>query len=467
MFRKILVANRGEIAVRIIRACRELGIPTVAVFSEADRDALHVRLADESVCIGPAGNGESYLNAPHIATAAVIHGCDAIHPGYGYLSEDASFAEICQALEITFIGPPPEAIRQMGDKALARRLAEKARVPVVPGVSEVLSNGQGVGKIADRLGFPLMVKAAGGGGGRGIRIVNNEQELPDALQQAQAEAKAAFGNGAVYIEKFLREPRHVEVQILADQEGHVIHLGERDCSVQTPRHQKLLEEAPCASLKPHVRRGLCEAAVKLAKAVGYTNAGTVEFLLNGDGSFYFIEMNTRIQVEHPVTEMVTGVDIVREQIRIAAGEPLSITQRQVRTRGHAIECRICAQDPDRDFAPCCGMIERYVAPGGPGIRVDSGVSAGTVVSPHYDPMQLKIIAWGADRPQAIRRMRGALRELEIEGIATTRDYHLRILDDEVFLNGQATTNFVRDRLMQGASEPALPREPELPAAMAS
>ena len=446
MFGKILVANRGEIAVRIIRSCRELGIPTVAVFSEADRDALHTRLADEAVCIGPANNAESYLNAPNIATAAVTHGCDAIHPGYGNLAEDASFAEICETLDITFIGPSAEAIRQMGDKALARRLVEKARVPVLPGATDVPTNGQGTNNVVDKVGFPLMVKAAAGGGGRGIRVVNNEGELANALLQAQTEAKAAFGDGTVYIEKYLRDPKHVEVQILADQDGHVVHLGERECSIQTVRHQKLLEEAPSPSLKPHQRRALADAAVKAAKAVGYTNAGTVEFLLNADRSFYFIEMNTRIQVEHPVTEMVTGMDVVREQIRIAAGEPLGFNQRQVRTRGHAIECRICAQDPDKNFAPSCGVIERYVVPGGPGVRVDSGITAGTVVSPHYDPLQAKVIAWGADRAQAIRRMRGALGELEIEGIETTRDYHLRILEDETFLSGEATTSFVRESL---------------------
>jgi len=463
MFKKILVANRGEIAVRIIRSCRELGIQTVAVFSEADRDALYTRLADEAVCIGPPSNSDSYLNAPNIATAAVTHGCDAIHPGYGNLAEDPSFAEICAALEITFIGPPPEAMRQMGDKALARKLMEKARVPVLPGTTEVLNNGQSVKKIVDRIGFPLMVKAASGGGGRGIRIVNREAELPDALQQAQAEAKAAFGDDKVYIEKYLRDPKHVEVQILADNDGHVVHLGERDCSIQTVRHQKLLEEAPCPSLKRHQRRALADAAVKAAKAVGYVNAGTVEFLLDTDGRFYFIEMNTRIQVEHPVTEMVTGMDIVREQIRIAAGEPLSFNQRQVRMKGHAIECRICAQDPDRNFKPSCGTVERYVVPGGPGVRVDAGIAAGTVISPYYDPLLAKIIAWGADRTQAIQRMRGALRELEIDGIETTRDYHLRILEDETFLAGEATTHFVRERVNEPVASNEKPQEDNMAA----
>jgi acetyl-CoA carboxylase biotin carboxylase subunit len=439
MFRKVLIANRGEIAVRIIRACKELGIKTVAVYSEADRDCLHVKMADEAVCIGPAPAKESYLNIPNIISAALLKGCDAIHPGYGFLAEDATFAEICARYRIKFIGPPPHAIELMGNKAKARQLAQQVGVPVIPGRDHVESEREAV-EAARQLGYPVLIKAAAGGGGKGIRIVHSEQELLRNLSIARTEAEAAFGNGAVYLEKFLEEPRHIEFQILADEHGNIIHLGERECSLQTVRHQKLLEEAPSPAVTPSLRERMGRAAMRLAAAAGYTNAGTVEFLLDRHGNFYFIEMNTRIQVEHPVTEMVTGIDLVKEQIRIAAGERLSI--RQVEMRGHAIECRITAEDPRRNFAPNTGIINRLILPGGPGIRLDTHLYEGYEIPPYYDALLCKLIAHGRDRNEAIARAQRALSEFVLEGIRTTIPLHQRLLAHTAFWRGAISTGFL-------------------------
>ncbi len=445
MFEKLLVANRGEIACRIMQACRELKIQTVAVYSEADADALHVRLADEAVCIGPAPNKESYLNAANIISAAVITDAQAIHPGYGNLSETASFAEICEKCKITLVGPPSHVMALMGDKVRARRTVREAGVPVVPGSSDVIRDVREAREIAADLGYPVMIKPALGGGGTGIRIIHNPEQMGPALDAARAEARAAFGSGDVYLEKYLSEPRHVEVQVLADNEGNIVHLGERECSIQY-RHQKLLEEAPSPVVNSSLRRKLGEAAVKAAHAVGYRSAGTVEFLLDERGRFYFIEMNTRIQVEHPVTEMLTGVDIVREQIRIAAGEKLSLEQGKIWFNGHAIECRILAADGNRDFAPSPGKITRWEVPSGPGIRVDSGVTVGSVVTPYYDPMIAKVICWDQTREGAIARMEGALRGMKVEGIRTTIPHHLRILGNAYFRRGEVDTHFLERRM---------------------
>ncbi|MCX7597559.1 MAG: acetyl-CoA carboxylase biotin carboxylase subunit, partial [Armatimonadetes bacterium] len=431
MFERVLIANRGEIACRVIQACRELGLKTVAVYSEADRESLHVQMADEAVCIGPPPNRDSYLNVANIISAAVVTGADAIHPGYGNLSEDPHFAEACEACKIVFIGPPSQVIARMGDKAEARRLAREAGVPVVPGSYGMLSDMREARQVAAEIGYPVMLKAVSGGGGRGIRIAHNPAQLSDFFDQARSEARAAFGNGHVYMEKYIPEPRHIEVQILADQYGEVVHLGERECSIQH-RHQKLLEESPAPGVSPSLRRRLGEAAVKVAQAVGYVNAGTVEFLLDSRGRFYFIEMNTRIQVEHPVTEMVTQVDIVREQIRIAAGEKLSVEQGRIWFNGHAIECRILAADGERNFLPSPGTITRWYVPPGPGVRVDSGVAAGSVVSQYYDPMIAKVIAWDQTRLGAITRMEATLRGMVVEGIKTTIPLHLRILGNAYF-----------------------------------
>jgi len=439
MFRKVLIANRGEIAIRIIRACKELGIKTVAVYSEADRNCLHARLADEAVCIGPAPAKDSYLNIPNIISAALLKGCDAIHPGYGFLAEDATFAEICARYRIKFIGPPPHAIELMGNKAKARQLAQQVGVPVIPGRDHVESEREAV-EAARQLGYPVLIKAAAGGGGKGIRIVHSEQELLRNLSIARTEAEAAFGNGAVYLEKFLEEPRHIEFQILADEHGNIIHLGERECSLQTVRHQKLLEEAPSPAVTPSLRERMGRAAMRLAAAAGYTNAGTVEFLLDRHGNFYFIEMNTRIQVEHPVTEMVTGIDLVKEQIRIAAGERLSI--RQVEMRGHAIECRITAEDPRRNFAPNTGIINRLILPGGPGIRLDTHLYEGYEIPPYYDALLCKLIAHGRDRNEAIARAQRALSEFVLEGIRTTIPLHQRLLAHTAFRRGAISTGFL-------------------------
>ncbi len=445
MFKKVLVANRGEIAVRVIRACRELGIRTVAVYSEADRDSLHVRMADEAFCIGPPPAADSYLNIPNILSTAELLGVDAIHPGYGFLAEDPRFAEICRDAHITFIGPSPEAMEAMGNKARARELAQKAGVPVVPGSPGPVRNEREAAAVAERIGYPLLVKASAGGGGRGMRVVHNREDLHRALQTAQRESEAAFGSGEVYLEKYLEEPRHVEVQVLADTRGNVIHLGERECSIQR-RHQKLLEEAPAPGISPRLRANLHRAAVRLAQSIGYTNAGTVEFLVDRQENFYFIEMNTRIQVEHPVTEVVTGLDLVQEQIRIAAGERLRFAQKDVEFRGHAIECRINAEDPAHDFRPSPGRVVGFVPPGGPGVRVDTHVYAGYTIPPYYDSLVAKVVAWGRDRGEAIARMERALREFEVVGVRTTIPLHCAILENAFFRRGEVYTNFVQRRV---------------------
>jgi len=437
---KVLVANRGEIAVRIIAACRDLGLRTVIAYSDADRDALPVRLADERVCIGPASPRESYLDVPRILTAAQISGADAIHPGYGFLAESHALAEVCEACRVTFIGPPPESIRSMGDKALARRIMQEAGVPILPGTESGVSGVDEATRVAAQVGYPVLLKASFGGGGRGMRIVGSEAELAPALASAAAEAQAAFGDAEVYIERYLPSVRHVEVQVFADAHGNTVHLGERDCSVQR-RHQKLVEEAPGPGLTDATRAKLGAAAVKAAEAVGYRNAGTVEFLMDPDGNFFFSEMNVRIQVEHPVTEMVTGVDLVREQIQVAAGEPLSFSQESVRVSGAAIECRINAEDPER-FIPSPGTITAFHSPGGPGVRVDTAAHAGAVIPPYYDSLVAKLIVHGEDRMHAVARMRRALAEMEVEGIHTTLPLHRRIMASEEFLAGGFDTGFI-------------------------
>lgn len=442
MFKKILVANRGDIAVRIIRAAHEMKIPTVAVYSQADADALHVRLADEAVCIGPPERKGSYLNAPNILSAAVITGCDAVHPGIGFLAEVASFAEMCDAIGLKYIGPPVRAIEMMGDKIAARATMEAAGVSIVPGTNTALRDPLEASKIASKIGFPVMIKAAGGGGGRGIRVVQNEEDFPKILKMAQTEAESSFGNADVYIEKFVDTFRHIEVQILADEHGSVLHLGERDCSVQTQRYQKMVEEAPAPHLPDSVRKRICDAAVKAARAAGYTNAGTVEFILAPDGTFYFMEMNTRLQIEHPVTEMVTGLDLVKWQIKIAAGEKLPFSQRQIEWHGHSIEVRLTARDPDRDFAPSAGHISSLRLPGGLGVRVDTHVFCGYDVPPYYDSMLAKIIVWAETRGEAISRMQRALHETEIVGIKTDLEYHKKIFANAYFRKGEIDTRFL-------------------------
>ncbi len=441
LFHKILIANRGEIALRILRACHDLGVRAVVAYSDVDRESLPVRLADEAVCIGPAQVARSYNNIPAIISAALITGCDAIHPGYGFLAENPYLAEVCQQVGVTFIGPGPEVIELMGNKSEARKLMKQAGVPIVPGSEGPVENLGEARQTARQIGYPLLVKAVAGGGGRGMRIVQDEAELVRALPLAQAEAEAAFGNGAVYLERFVDRPRHVEVQILADNFGAVIAVGERDCSIQR-RHQKLIEEAPAPDLPAKTREALFRAAVKGAKAGGYTNAGTIEFLVDAGGDFYFMEMNTRIQVEHPVTEMITGIDLVAWQIRIAAGQKLTLTQRDCEARGHAIECRITAEDADLDFAPGVGTIETYVAPGGPGVRVDSHLYAGYGVPPFYDSLLGKIIAWGLDREEAAARMERALTETVITGIPQTVSFLRGIVAAEEFRAGTYDTGFI-------------------------
>jgi acetyl-CoA carboxylase biotin carboxylase subunit len=440
MFKKILIANRGEIALRIIYACRELGIRTVAVYSEADADALHVRFADEDVCIGPARSADSYLNVPAIISAAEITGADAIHPGYGFLSESAYLAEVCEACHIKFIGPDPNVIRLMGDKARARRAMKKAGVPILPGSDGPVEGLDRAHKVARELGYPVMIKAVAGGGGRGMRVVSGPAELDDAFRTAQREAEAAFGVGDVYLEKYLESPRHIEVQVLGDHHGQVVHLGERECSIQR-RHQKLVEEAPSVALTEKMRRRLGGIVVDAARAVQYTNAGTFEFLMDRSGNFYFLEVNTRLQVEHPVTEFVTGIDIVKEQIRIAAGERLSFKQSDVTFTGHAIECRINAEDPET-FTPSPGVIRAFSVPGGPGVRVDTYAHAECFVPPYYDSLIAKIITHGRDRQEAIVRMRRTLEMTVIEGIRTSIPLHLKILDDPDFVAGRLSTAFM-------------------------
>jgi acetyl-CoA carboxylase biotin carboxylase subunit len=446
MFKKILIANRGEIAVRIIRACREMGVQTVAVYSQADADALHVRLADQAVCIGPGPAKESYLGIANIVSAAAITGAEAIHPGYGFLAENSSFAEICEQVKIKFIGPSPQIIDAMGNKASARQKMAEAKVPIIPGTPDAIRDEKEAVEAAKEIGFPLIIKASAGGGGKGMRVVRDEEDLANALSTARAEAEAAFGNGEVYMEKYLEEPRHVEVQILADEHGNVIHLGERDCSVQTARHQKMLEESPCAFIPEKTRKALGEAAVRGAKAVGYQNAGTIEFLVTKTGEFYFMEMNTRIQVEHPVTEMVTGIDLIKEQLRIASGEPLTIRQKDVVFSGHCIECRLTAEDPAKNFAPASGRIEYFDPPGGLGVRVDSHVRSGYIVPPYYDSLLAKILVHAATRDEAIARMERALHETRLDGVATTLPFHLKILANEYFQRGEIATDFLAKRM---------------------
>ncbi|MBP0042656.1 MAG: acetyl-CoA carboxylase biotin carboxylase subunit [Roseofilum sp. SBFL] len=440
-FSKILIANRGEIALRILRTCEELGIATVAVHSTIDHQALHVQLADEAVCIGEANSNKSYLNIPNIIAAALTRNATAIHPGYGFLAENAKFAEICADHQITFIGPTPEAMRAMGDKSTAKATMQKAKVPTVPGSDGLLSNEHEAIRVARDIGYPVMLKATAGGGGRGMRLVRDESQLIKLFRAAQGEAEAAFGNAGVYLEKFIENPRHIEFQILADSYGNVIHLGERECSIQR-RHQKLLEESPSPALTPKLRQKMGEAAIKAARSINYTGAGTIEFLLDKSGNFYFMEMNTRIQVEHPVTEMVTGLDLIAEQIRIAQGEKLSLSQKQVQFRGHAIECRVNAEDPDHNFRPNPGRISGYLVPGGPGVRFDSHVYTDYEIPPYYDSLIGKLIVWGADRDSAIRRMRRALQECAITGVPTTIEFHQKILETSAFLEGNVYTNFI-------------------------
>ncbi|MCC3497061.1 MAG: acetyl-CoA carboxylase biotin carboxylase subunit [Microcoleus sp. PH2017_15_JOR_U_A] len=446
-FSKILIANRGEIALRILRTCEEMGIATVAVHSTVDKHALHVQLADEAVCIGPPTSSKSYLNIPNIISAALTRNAAAIHPGYGFLAENARFAEICADHQITFIGPSPAAMRAMGDKSTAKETMQRVKVPTVPGSVGLLADDREALAIAREIGYPVMIKATAGGGGRGMRLVREPSELPKLFSAAQGEADAAFGNPGVYLEKFIEKPRHIEIQILADNYGNVIHLGERDCSIQR-RHQKLLEEAPSPALSQKLRDQMGHAAIAAAKSINYTGAGTVEFLLDKSGKFYFMEMNTRIQVEHTVTEMITGLDLIAEQIRIAQGEKLQIKQNQVILNGHAIECRINAEDPDRNFRPHPGRITGFLPPGGPGVRMDSHVYTDYEIPAYYDSLIGKLIVWGRDRPSAIRRMKRALRECAITGVPTTLSFHQKILDSPEFLSGEVYTNFVEQFMSQ-------------------
>ncbi|MEJ9209915.1 acetyl-CoA carboxylase biotin carboxylase subunit [Bacillus smithii] len=442
MIKKLLVANRGEIAVRIIRACRELGIETVAIYSEADKEALHVQLADEAYCVGPKTSKESYLNMTNIISVATLTNCDAIHPGYGFLSENADFAELCRECNITFVGPSPEAISKMGTKDVARETMKKAGVPIVPGSHGIIKNIDEALELAEEIGYPVIIKATAGGGGKGIRVARNPQDLEKGINITQQEAATAFGNPGVYIEKYIEDFRHVEIQILADQYGNVIHLGERDCSIQR-RLQKLLEESPSPALDGEIRKEMGEAAVKAAKAVDYTGAGTIEFIYDyRNRQFYFMEMNTRIQVEHPVTELVTGVDLVKEQIRIASGEQLSLKQEDVTFHGWAIECRINAENPEKNFMPSPGRIQMYLPPGGLGVRVDSAAYPGYMIPPYYDSMIAKLIAYGDTREEAIARMKRALSEFVIDGVHTTIPFHLKLLAHEKFVEGDFNTKFL-------------------------
>ena len=441
MYQRILVANRGEIALRIIRACRELGIETVAIFSEADRGAHYLDLADQAFCVGPPKPADSYLRIANVISAAEVGNVQAIHPGYGFLAENAHFNEVCRSCKIDFIGPSPESMAKLGDKNAARELARKANVPVVPGSEGLVTSPEEAQQFAHEVGFPVLIKAVAGGGGRGMRVAANDLALQSALQQAAAEAEAAFGNGAVYLEKYIEQPRHVEVQVLADTHGNVIHLWERDCSVQR-RHQKLIEESPSRSVTPEIRAAMCDAACRLIESAEYTNAATVEFILDQEGNFYFIEVNARIQVEHTVTEMVTHVDLIQQQILIAGGEPLPMNQEQVLLDGAAIECRINAEDPKNNFQPSPGKIERLIVPGGYGIRFDSHAHSGYVVPPYYDSMIGKLIAHGRTREEAIKRMQRALAELRIDGIRTTVSLHQEILSHSAFVESRIDTSFV-------------------------
>ncbi|MNE18501.1 Biotin carboxylase [compost metagenome] len=442
-FHKILIANRGEIAVRIIRACRELGISTVAVYSEADKDSLHVRLADEAYCIGPTLSKDSYLNFTNLMSVATLTECDAIHPGYGFLAENADFAEICGSCNIAFIGPSPDAITRMGDKAVAKQTMRDANVPVIPGSDGLVEDLDEAVMVARDIGYPVIIKATAGGGGKGIRIAEDETSLIQQITTAQQEAQKAFGNAGVYLEKFLTGMKHVEIQIIADKHGNAVYLGERDCSVQR-RRQKLVEEAPCPVMTSEKRKEMGEAAVRAALAVNYSGAGTLEFLYGPDGKFYFMEMNTRIQVEHPVTEMITGVDLIQEMISVAEGNPLSFSQDDIKLNGWSIECRINAEDPFRNFMPSPGKIGFYLAPGGPGVRVDSAAYPGYVISPHYDSMIAKLIVWGITREEAIAKMKRALSEFVIEGIHTTIPFHQKLLEHPVFIEGNFDIKFLEE-----------------------
>jgi acetyl-CoA carboxylase, biotin carboxylase subunit len=457
MFHKILIANRGEIAVRVIRACRDLGIRTVAVYSKADRDSLHVRLADEAICIGEPASIDSYLNIPSIISAAEIADVEAIHPGYGFLSENAHFSEICESCQIKFIGPKPESVRLAGDKSLARETMRKAKVPIIPGSKSIIKNQHEALRVAKKLGYPVIIKAKAGGGGKGMKVAHNDGKLVNAFLTAQSEAEAAFGNREVYIERYVSEPRHIEFQILADARGNIVHLGARDCSVQR-RHQKLIEEAPPPSIPKRVLKKMGEAAVRATKAFQYENAGTIEFLLDDQDRFYFIEMNTRLQVEHGVTELITGIDLVKEQIRIAAGEKLGYNQDAIKFSGASIECRINAEDPQRDFMPCAGKIESLLLPGGPNVRVDTHVYPGYSIPPNYDSMVAKILVHGKDRAKAIQIMLRALRETEIHPIKTTIALHEKILNRPRFRQGKVTTNFIETVLGLPKLEEVLARK---------
>lgn len=450
MIRKLLIANRGEIAVRVIRACREMGIASVAVYSEADKESLHVQLADEAVCIGPAPSSKSYLNMERIISAALVTGADAIHPGFGFLSENAAFAECCEKCGITFVGPPSSVIRSMGNKQEARNTMIKASVPVIPGTETSVYDGKTGKKFAEEIGYPVMIKAALGGGGKGMRTAFSSEEFLRAFQTAQKEAIASFGDGTMYIEHFVENPRHIEFQILADKEGNVVHLGERDCSVQR-NHQKMIEESPSPAVPKELREKMGEAAVRAAKAAHYENAGTIEFLLEKNGSFYFMEMNTRIQVEHPVTECVTGLDLIKEQIKISSGENLSVTQEDIKIQGHAIECRINAENPKMGFRPSPGKISELHLPGGQGVRVDTDIYPGCIVSPYYDSMLAKLIVHGKDRQEAIAKMISALGEVWIEGIDTNVDYQFEILHHPDYQSGDFNIEFLNTHVIGGVN----------------
>ncbi len=445
MFSKVLIANRGEIALRIIRACRELGIKTVAVYSLADRDSLHVKQADEAVCIGAAPARESYLNISNVIQAAISRGADAIHPGYGFLAENAYFASLCETHHIKFIGPSAEVIELMGDKVRARELVTRAGVPLVPGSPGAIKDYHEALQIASQIGYPVIIKASAGGGGRGMRLAHSDASLEEALNMARMEAGAAFGNNEIYVEKYIEEPRHIEIQVLGDEYGNIVHLGERDCSLQR-RHQKLLEESPSPFVDENLRQEMGRVAVEAARSAGYYSAGTVEFLVDKHRNYYFIEMNTRIQVEHPVTEMVTGIDIVKEQILIATGQELRYSQEDIKINGCAMECRINAEDPDNDFRPQPGLVGNYLVPGGPGVRVDSGVYTNYNIPPYYDSMVAKLIVWGRDRSEVISRMKRALGEFQVGNIATTVPFHLRVLDNAFFVKGEVYTNFIQRRM---------------------
>ncbi|MBU3912155.1 MAG: acetyl-CoA carboxylase biotin carboxylase subunit [Candidatus Omnitrophica bacterium] len=448
MFSKILIANRGEVAVRVIRACKEMGIKTVAVYSEADTESLHAKLADEAVCIGPSSPSESYLNVPAIISAAEITDVDAIHPGYGFLAENAHFAEICESCDIAFIGPTPENMRLLGDKMIARQTMQKIGIPIIPGSPEIIKTKEEAIKIAKKIKYPVIIKASAGGGGKGMRVCHNDVRLISSFITAQQEAEAAFGNPDVYLEKYIEQPRHIEVQILADKYGHIIHLGERDCTIQR-RHQKLIEEAPSSVINSKLRKKIGDMAIKAAKACNYVNAGTVEFLMDRYENFYFLEVNTRIQVEHPVTEMVTGIDLVKEQIKIAAGMKLSYKQDSIKINGSAIECRINAENPENNFMPSPGKIDIFLPPGGPGVRVDSHVYSGYVVSPYYDSMIAKVICYGKNRHEAIKTMRRALDEFMIAPIKTTIPFHKYVMGDSLFLRGDYATDYVEKMNVTG------------------